>query len=170
MYMALKNCVVRSYRLSDAESVALHGNNKKIWLNLRDMFPHPYKTEHAEIFIQRVIDSTPETNFAICVDENAVGGIGYRLHEDVERISAELGYWLGESYWGQGIMTEAVKGITLYAMDKHELKRIFAVPYETNTASHRVLEKVGYVLEGRMRKSVIKDGKVLDQLLYAYVA
>ena len=169
MYIELKNCFVRSYRPSDAESLAFQANNKKIWLNLRDLFPHPYTVEHADNFIQRVINSSTETNFAICVGENAVGGIGYKLHTDVERISAEIGYWLGETYWGRGIATEALKAITEYAIKNHELKRIFAVPYETNNASHRVLEKAGYVFEGRMRKSAIKDGKILDQLLFAYV-
>ncbi len=169
MQIELKDCIVRSYRLSDAESLAFYANNKKIWLNLRDMFPHPYRIEHAKMFIERAIRSNPETNFAICVDENAIGGIGYSLHSDVERISAELGYWLGEPFWGKGIMTEAVKAVTMFAIRQHELKRVYAVPYETNKASHRVLEKAGYVLEGRMKKSAIKDRKILDQLLYAFV-
>ena len=169
MHVELKNCIVRSYRHSDAESLALYANNIKIWLNLRDMFPHPYKIENAKMFIESAIRSNPETNFAICIGDRAVGGIGYNMHSDVERISAELGYWLGEPFWGRGITTEAVKAVTMSAINEHGLKRVFAVPYETNKASHRVLEKAGYVLEGRMRKSAIKDGKILDQLLYAYV-
>jgi RimJ/RimL family protein N-acetyltransferase len=169
MRIELKNCIIRSYRLADAASLALNANNKKVWLNLRDGFPHPYRIEHAKMFIESATRANPETNFAICVNENAVGGIGYSLHSDVERIAAEIGYWLGEPFWGKGIMTEAVKAVTEYAFNQHELKRVYAVPYETNQASHRVLEKVGYVLEGRMKKSAIKDGQILDQLLYAYV-
>jgi RimJ/RimL family protein N-acetyltransferase len=169
MLLELKNCTVRSYRPTDAESLALHANNRKIWLNLRDGFPHPYAIEHANIFIQRSINAKPETNFAICVEEKAVGGIGFTLHTDVERISAEIGYWLGEPFWGRGIVTEALKAITGYAIKNHEIRRVYAVPYETNEASFRVLEKSGYILEGRMRKSAIKDGKVIDQFLYAYV-
>jgi [ribosomal protein S5]-alanine N-acetyltransferase len=165
----LKNCLVRSYRPTDAQSLALHANNRKIWLNLRDGFPHPYSIENADVFIQRAIHATPESNFAICVNENAVGGIGFTVHTDVERISAEIGYWLGESFWGRGIVTESVKAVTEYAIKTHNLRRVFAVPYETNQASFRVLEKSGYTLEGRMRKSALKDGKVIDQLLYAYV-
>jgi ribosomal-protein-alanine N-acetyltransferase len=157
LYIKLKHCIVRSYRPSDAESISQQANNKKIWLNLRDLFPHPYTTEDANAYIQRVLDSDPETSFAICVGEDAVGGIAYRLHSDVERLSAEIGYWLGESYWGKGIVTEALKAVTAHAIDSHGLIRIFAVPFETNIASIRV------------RKSAIKDGKILDQLLYAFV-
>lgn len=169
MLLELKNCIVRSYRPADAESLARQANNRKIWLNLRDGFPHPYAVENAIGFIQKAVSSNPETNFAICVEDDAVGGIGYTLHTDVERISAEIGYWLGEPFWGRGIATEALIRVTMYAIKQHGLKRVYAVPYETNKASHRVLENADYVLEGRMRKSAIKDGKVIDQLLYAYV-
>ena len=168
MILELRNCTVRSYRADDAESLATHANNRKIWQNLRDGFPHPYSIEDANTFIQRAINASPETMYAICVEGSAAGGIGFSLHSDIERISAEIGYWLGESYWGRGIVTEAVNAVTKYAMEKHGLLRVYAVPFEANKASHRVLEKSGYRLEGRMRKSAIKDGKVIDQLMYAY--
>jgi [ribosomal protein S5]-alanine N-acetyltransferase len=165
----LQNCIVRSYLLSDAESLAKYADNKKIWLNLRDGFPNPYSTDDAQKFIQRVIRAKPETNFAICASQEAVGGIGFTLHSDVERISAEIGYWLGEPFWGRGIVTAALKAMTEYAINNYGLKRVYAVPYESNTASFRVLEKAGYALEGRMKKSAIKNGVVLDQLLYSYI-
>jgi [ribosomal protein S5]-alanine N-acetyltransferase len=111
---------------------------------------------------------SPMTFFAIAVDGKAVGGIGYTLHQDVERISAEIGYWLGTPFWGRGIMTAALMALTRYAFDQHaELRRIYAVPFAWSGASIRVLEKAGYRLEGRMRQSAIKDGRVSDQLLYA---
>jgi RimJ/RimL family protein N-acetyltransferase len=169
MYIELKNCTVRSYKIQDAESLAKYANNRKVWLNLRDGFPHPYSMENAINFINRAINSQPETNFAICVDDKVVGGIGFSLHSDVERISAEIGYWLGEPFWGKGITTEALKAVTEHAIENHNLLRVYAVPYETNKASFRVLEKAGYQLEGRMRKSAIKDDKVIDQFLYAFV-
>lgn len=113
-------------------------------------------------------EMSPMTFFAISVDGEAVGGIGYTLHQDVERISAEIGYWLGTSFWGRGIMTSALIALTRYAFDQHaDLRRICAVPYAWSGASMRVLERAGYRLEGRMRQSAIKDGKVTDQLLYA---
>ena len=111
----------------------------------------------------------PETFFAIAVGGEAVGGIGYVLQQDVERVSAEVGYWLGEPFWGRGITPEALAAVTRYAIEQHQLTRLFAVPFAYNTASCRVLEKAGYVVEGRLRRSAIKDGQVVDQLQYAYV-
>jgi RimJ/RimL family protein N-acetyltransferase len=89
--------------------------------------------------------------------------------DDVQRVSAEIGYWLGEAYWGRGIMSEALQAVTRYAVQTHDLMRVFAVPFEWNTASFRVLEKAGYTREARLRRSAIKDGQVIDQILYAYV-
>lgn len=169
MLVLLANCAVRSYRASDAESLAKYANNRKVWLNMRDGFPHPYSIDHAKAFIARAMNAKPETMFAMCVNDEAVGGIGFTLHSDVERISAEIGYWLGEPFWGKGIVAEALRAVTQYAISHHRLKRVYAVPYESNEASFRVLEKAGYSLEGRMKKSAIKDSKVIDQLLYAYV-
>jgi RimJ/RimL family protein N-acetyltransferase len=111
----------------------------------------------------------PETFFAIAVGGEAVGGIGYVLQHDVERVSAEVGYWIGEPLWGRGITSEALAAVTRYAIEQHQLTRLFAVPFAYNAASCRVLEKAGYVLEGRLRRSAIKDGKVVDQFQYAYV-
>jgi [ribosomal protein S5]-alanine N-acetyltransferase len=169
MELELPHCTVRSYRMNDAVSLALHANNRKIWLNLRDGFPHPYAVEDANVFISRALEMQPEVNFAICVDDIAVGGIGFVLHTDIERISAEIGYWLGEPFWGRGIVTEALTALTAYAIQTHNLRRVFAVPFAHNKGSARVLEKAGFQLEGCMRNSAIKDGKVLDQLLYAFV-
>jgi RimJ/RimL family protein N-acetyltransferase len=85
-------------------------------------------------------------------------------------VSAEIGYWLGEPYWGRGIMTEALTAVTLYAIERHQLTRLFALPFAGNVASCRVLEKSGYTLEGRLRRSAIKSGVILDQLQYAFYA
>jgi [ribosomal protein S5]-alanine N-acetyltransferase len=160
---------IRSWQETDAESLATNANNRKIWRNLRDAFPHPYSAAEASAFIRSALTQIPETRFAIVVDGQAVGGIGFMLHDDVERVSAEIGYWLGEPFWGRGIMTEAVQAATKYAVQTHRLTRVFAVPFEWNHASFRVLEKAGYTLEARLRRSAIKDHQVIDQLLYAYV-
>jgi RimJ/RimL family protein N-acetyltransferase len=165
----LQRCTVRSWRQADAPSVAQHADNRKVWLQLRDRFPHPYGLEDAERFIDAALAREPETFFAVEVDGAAVGSIGFGLQQDVERVSAEIGYWLAEPLWGRGIMTEALAAVTNYAIETHGLTRVWAVPFDGNPASMRVLEKAGYVCEGRMRRSAIKDGKILDQLLYAYV-
>jgi ribosomal-protein-alanine N-acetyltransferase len=170
MIIRLEKCEVRSFRRSDAGSIASHANNRKVWINLRDAFPHPYTLEDAHKFIEFTLSRTPESHFAIVVEGEVVGGIGFKLHEDVERVSAEVGYWLGEAYWGRGIATDALKAMTRYAIDTYGLARVYALPFEWNAPSMRVLEKAGYVLEGRMRRSAVKDGKIIDQLLYAYLA
>jgi [ribosomal protein S5]-alanine N-acetyltransferase len=167
MYLECGPCIIRSWREGDEETLPRHANNRKVWLNLRDRFPHPYTRSHAEEFIKRIKGVTPETNLAIDVEGEAVGGIGLVLHDDVERCSAEIGYWLGESFWGKGIMTTALVRVTEFAFKEFNLTRVFAVPYARNAASLRVLEKAGYLYEGVMRRSAIKDGVVLDQLMYA---
>jgi RimJ/RimL family protein N-acetyltransferase len=161
---------VRSWRTSDANSLLRHANNRNIWLNLRDAFPHPYTKHDARAYIRSVRERTPETTFAIAVDDDAVGSIGFVLRTDVERVSAEIGYWLAEPLWGRGITTEALIALTEYAVATHGLTRVYALPFAWNIASCRVLEKAGYVLEARLRRSAIKDGRITDQLQYAYIA
>src|SRR5262249_42518373 len=155
MRIPLTRAEVRSWQPADAESVAAHANNRKIWRNLRDAFPFPYTVEDARTFIRSSLAQAPESRFAVVVDGQAVGGIGFFLREDVERVSAEVGYWLGEAFWGRGIMSEALQAITQYAVQTYQLTRVFAVPFEWNVASFRVLEKAGYTLEARLRRSAI---------------
>ena len=169
MQLTLTRCAVRSWKVSDADALARYANNRNIWLNLRDAFPHPYTKRDGREFIKGARRRSPETFFAIAVDGEAVGGIGFVLHPDVERVSAEIGYWLGEPFWRRGIVSEALGALTTYAIQTQGLTRIYAVPFAWNAASCRVLEKAGYVLEGRLRKSAIKDGQITDQLQYAFV-
>lgn len=170
MHLHLKTCELRSWQVKDLASLVEQANNRKIWINLRDGFPHPYMRRDGREFLRRMRSTRPETTFAIVVEGRAVGGIGFVLKEDVERVSAEVGYWLGEAFWGRGITTDALAAITDYAIKTHGLSRLYAVPFAWNVASCRVLEKAGYVLEARLRRSVIKDGKVTDQMQYAFTA
>jgi RimJ/RimL family protein N-acetyltransferase len=169
MLLELSSCTVRSWSPDDVASLVRHANNRRIWETLRDRFPYPYTRVEGVAFVRRARSSRPETSFAIEVEGAAAGGIGFMLQHDVERVSAEIGYWLGEHYWGRGICTEAVRAVTAYAIDRHALTRVFAVPFAHNRPSQRVLEKSGYVREGHMRRSAIKDGHVCDQLLYGFV-
>lgn len=156
--------------MDDAPAIVKYANNKKIWRNLRDAFPHPYALSDAEDFLRKVTAHDPECVFAISTKKmEAIGGIGMVIGKDVHRYAAELGYWLAEPFWNQGIMTQAIKRIVEYAFMNLNLYRIYAAPYQGNTASERVLEKAGFHFEGRLRTSVYKDGKLLDQLLYAKV-
>ena len=163
------NCKLRSWRLEDVESLVSHANDRKIWLHLRDQFPHPYTQADAQNWIQAALTMRPETSFAIDVGGKAVGGIGFRLQTDVERFSAEVGYWLGEEFWGRGICTAGLKAATQYAIGAYRLNRIFALPFEGNIASMHVLQKAGYIRECQLRKSAYKNGQFMDQVLYAYI-
>ena len=167
MQRDLGSCGVRSFRDADDAELARHANNRNVWLQLRDRFPHPYTIDDARRFITFARGGDPETMFAVTVSDVSVGSIGVLLRDDVERCSAEVGYWLGESYWGRGIATRALTEFTRFAFTAYDLERLYAVPFASNTASCRVLERAGYRLEGRMRRSAIKDGTVQDQFLYA---
>ena len=167
MQLDLGSCGVRSFRAEDAAEVARHANNRNVWLQLRDYFPHPYSVDDARRFIAFAAGGEPQTAFALTVGDAPVGAIGVTLRDDVERCSAEIGYWLGEQYWGRGIATRSLAGFTPYAFETYGVERLYGIPFANNAASCRVLEKAGYRLEGRMRRSAIKDGTVQDQLLYA---
>jgi len=161
---------LRPWRRGDEEALVRHANNRNVWRNLTDRFPHPYLREHAEAFIAFSEKQETPTNLAICVDDRAVGSIGITPGTDIERVNAEIGYWIGKPYWGRGIGSAALRGMTRYAIEQFRLTRVFAIPFVENTASIRVLEKVGYVREGVMRRSAIKDGRIRDQYLYAFYA
>lgn len=160
---------IRPYEACDAEALARYANNIKIWQNLRDGFPHPYTLEHAEQFIHMVRCQEPLVFFAIASPGEVIGGIGLTPGQDVHRLTAEMGYWLAEPYWGRGIMSEAVQRFSDWAMSHFGLVRIFAEPFIHNSASSRVLEKAGFQLEGVMRKHAIKEGRLVDMLLFAKV-
>jgi RimJ/RimL family protein N-acetyltransferase len=158
---------VRSWSEGDTAALVRHANDRDIWLNLRDRFPHPYTEADARAFLRASIAARPTTNFAIDVGGEAIGAIGLVLGQDVERVSAEVGYWVSRHFQGRGIATAALVTFTAWAWDAFALTRIFALPFLRNEASCRVLEKAGYERECVLRKSAIKDGVLLDQVLYA---
>jgi [ribosomal protein S5]-alanine N-acetyltransferase len=167
MELKLTRSTIRDWHKGDEASLVRHANNHKIWQNVRDAFPSPYTTADAEDWIDKAGSDDPITSFAIEVDGAAVGGIGVVLQGDIFRRSAEIGYWLGEEYWGRGIVTEAVKVFTEWAFANFDLCRIYAGVFEWNPASARVLEKAGFEFEGRMKKAVTKEGRTGDELIYA---
>jgi len=161
--------LIREWRRGDEEALARHANNPNVARNMRDRFPHPYTSADAQWWIAHASAQSPSTDFAIVVDGEAAGGIGFILQEDVARRSVEIGYWLGEAYWGRGIATDAVRALSEHIFANFDICRIYSTVFELNPASIRVLEKAGYAYEGRQRKAVTKNGETLDVLMYALI-
>jgi [ribosomal protein S5]-alanine N-acetyltransferase len=160
---------IRSYHEDDCEAIVRYANNRGVSINLRDGFPYPYTTADAEGWLKIALSTKPETHFAIATSKELIGGIGLMLQSDVSHRSAEMGYWLGEAYWGKGIATAAVKAFTPWSFEQFHLLRVYATIFDSNPASVRVLEKAGFTFEGRLRKHVVKEGRVMDMLMYAVV-
>ncbi|MDR3666649.1 MAG: GNAT family protein [Ignavibacteriaceae bacterium] len=157
---------IREIIESDKHAIVRYANNKKIYNNLRDAFPFPYTFEDAENWLTLLNENIPKRAFAIANNEELIGVIGIETCRDVNRLSGELGYWLGEPFWGKGIATHAVQNFIRYAFDYYNITKIFANVFSSNPASSRVLLKSGFKLEGCMRKQIVKNGQALDQFVY----
>lgn len=167
--LELGDCVLRPWADGDVEALVRHANDRDVSRNLRDRFPFPYTEADARGWIAIAAEPDPLTNVAIEVDGEAVGGVGLdpRDPEDVERHTAEIGYWLGRAVWGRGLATQAVIAWTAYAFRTFPaLQRLEAGVYGWNPASMRVLEKAGYTREGTARRAVVKDGAFTDRVLF----
>lgn len=161
--------ILRPWRPEDTEAVAAAANNPKIAANLRNVFPFPYTLADAEWFVGDCTAKGEDRQLtrAIEIEGTAVGSIGIFVKDDVYEKSAELGYWLAETYWSRGIMTEAVRQLCREAFQRFDLLRIFAEPFADNQGSRRVLEKAGFTCEGTMRNGVYKNGQVRSYCMYS---
>jgi [ribosomal protein S5]-alanine N-acetyltransferase len=166
--MIATEVTLRRWRKDDRERLAQLANNRNVSINLRDVFPFPYTLADAKAWIAHceARPGTP-TQFAIAIESQLVGGIGFEPLSGVYRICADIGYWIAEPYWGRGIATAALLDASRRAFAEFPLERLEARVFAWNPASMRVLEKAGYQMEGRMRHSVIKDGQVIDSVIYA---
>ena len=160
-------CSIRHWRKTDLPALIKHANNLNVARQLRDRFPNPYTEKDARAFLKHATADT--SNLAIAVNDEAVGAVGFVPGRDIERYSAEVGYWLSEEFWGRGIASEALALLTGYLFNDLNYLRLFAVPFADNTGSIRVLEKSGYVKEAVLAASSVKYGIVKDQLLYARI-
>jgi len=157
---------LRKWNEADLDSLVKYANNKNIAKWLTNGFPHPYTQEDGKTYISMVTNDNPTKVFAIEVNSEAVGSIGIYPQSDIHEKNAEIGYWLAEAYWGQGIMTKAIQEIVEYGFRTFDLVRIFARPFSTNLKSQRVLEKAGFELEARLKKALFKNGEFMDELIY----
>lgn len=163
--------VIRQWRESDAADLAAALSNKKVQDNLRDGLPYPYTEKDGLDFINAMLSADPNDTFAfaVTVDDKAIGSIGVFRQGNIHRLTAELGYYVAEEYWGNGIMTEAVRQICEYVFKNSDIIRIYAEPFAYNEASCRVLEKAGFQFEGVLRSNAIKNNKVLDMKMYSLI-
>ncbi len=161
MYITL-----RPWTIDDVATLTEYYNNVNIWNNLRNYIPHPYTTADAEKFIITQTEIFPTLNFAVLNEGEIVGGIGITLLDDVYVMNVELGYWIAEPFWGQGIATIAVGLMTQYVFETFAINRIVAEVFDYNKASMRVLEKNGYYLESVRRKGILKNEFLYDDFVW----
>lgn len=167
MYLKSEKCIVRNWKESDAEALAKYANNKKIEANLRDGFPFPYTSEDANKFISFVQAADPVTIFAIEVEGEAIGSIGYFPKDNIYKFNAEIGYWIGEPFWGRGIIPEVLRVMTEYIFETTRFTRIYAEVFGKNAASARALEKAGFKKEAIIRQNIFKNSVIDDTLIYS---
>lgn len=160
---------LRPFHWSDSKRLAELCNNKNIWIYLRDYIPYPYTDENAKDFINQCINEHPQFTFAIEFNGEFVGTIGLITQKDVYKLTAEIGYWIGEPYWKMGIATRAVKLITAYGFNNLGLVRIFTGVFDFNKGSQKVLEKAGFKLECIFENSVFKNDKICDEYRYGLI-
>ena len=165
----LRDCVLRPWAPADKPSLVANANNHKVWRNLADIFPHPYTDADADQWLRIANSPGRSITFAIEFEGEAVGGIGARAGEGIFVRTAQFGYWLGEAYWGRGIMTAAGRALLEHLVLDARFARLEAPVFEWNPSSMRVLEKIGFVRETVKRNSVTKDGQLIDSVLYTYL-
>lgn len=158
---------LRTWEQSDLDDLVLFANNIDIAKNMTDQFPYPYTSGKGKMFIDFATSQKPTNIFAIEINGRASGGIGLHLQNDIYRKNAELGYWLGQPFWGNGIISRAIVQMVDYGFSTFDINRIFARPFGTNAASKKALEKSGFILEARFEKTIYKNGVFLDELIYA---
>jgi RimJ/RimL family protein N-acetyltransferase len=163
-----EDIILRPWSLNDASQIVPIANNRNIADNLRDGFPYPYSIDNARSWLNMVIpDNDPTRFFAITADERIIGSIGLVSKSDIYRKNMEMGYFLGEEFWGKGIATIAIKAITSYAFSDFDIIRVYAEPFSDNQGSRRALEKAGFKLEATLRSNVIKNGIIKDSCIYS---
>jgi len=160
--------ILRDWTWRDTGSLVKHADNPRIGGNMRDLFPCPYTLDDAKRFITMATSPGPNLFLAIEITKEAVGGIGIHPLEDVKRRSAEIGYWLSEQFWGQGIMTDAVTSLVPLAFEKYDIVRLQAGVFSNNPASMRVLEKCGFNREAVHKNAIWKNGNLLDEVMYVH--
>ena len=160
------NVVLRPWQESDLHDLVQHANNAKVAGFMTNRFPYPYTEAAGREFLTLATAQDPIQLFAIAVAGRVAGAIGIHPQTDVSCKNAEIGYWLGETYWGQGLATKAVKQMIVYGFRNFDILRIYGRVFGNNPASARVLEKCGFKKEAHFHQTIFKNGVLLDELIY----
>lgn len=167
--LGLPGWTLRAWRDGDADSLVRHADDPRVWRNMSDAFPHPYTIEIARHWVARGHIDFGGDNWAIAWQDEGVGGCGVHPGSGAARCSCEVGYWLGQTFWGRGVGSQVVRALVGEAFARPEITRVFAKVHADNPASMRVLEKNGFEREGLLRKSVLKAGTPIDVVSYARI-
>ncbi len=165
----MSDVILRPWKREDAQPLAAIANNRNVWLNVRDTFPHPYTVMDAMQWIHQHAIEKPVQHFCIVYEGKVAGSIGVVLKDDVYRKTIEVGYFIGEPFWNKGIATKAVGLMVEYIRNQFDVVRIFAEVFERNKASMKVLRKNGFYLEGIRKKAVIKDNLIMDDYVWVKI-
>ena len=157
---------LRPWQREDAQELAAIANNKNVWNNVRDHLPQPYTVKDAHQWIAHCKKEEIAVSFAIIFEDKLVGSIGCVPQKDVYRKSIEVGYFVGEHFWGKGIATESVRILLDYIKTRFDVVRIYAEVFEHNKASMKVLQKNGFYLESIRRKAAIKNNIIIDDYVW----
>ena len=162
---------IREWRVDDKFALAENLNNLNVLNNLRDGLPYPYTEQDAEEFIRAMLSSDKNNTFAfaITLDDKVIGSIGVFRQDNIHSKTAEMGYYIGQSYWGNGYATSAIGQVCRYVFEHTDIIRIFAEPFSHNAASCRALEKAGFQYEGTLKSNAVKCGKVIDMKMYSLI-
>jgi len=163
------HCFLRPWEPADKNDLLRNANNRSVWRNLTESFPHPYTEGDADFWVEFANRSGANTHLAIELESTAVGGIGTIGGVGEYSKTAQFGYWLGEPYWGRGIATAAARAMVTHTLAVARFVRLEAPVFEWNPGSMRVLEKAGFIRESVRRRSVFKDGQQIDSVMYALI-
>ena len=158
---------LRAYKETDIPRLVELANNENVSRYLIDTFPYPYSLQDAEWWLATGSQENGAVTKAIEFEGALVGSVGIQPKSGWKDHSAEIGYWVGEPYWGNGIATRALREMTLMAVGDLGFRRLVAPVLSPNTGSMRVLENCGYALEGILKAEVHKDGVFYDIHHYA---
>lgn len=163
----IQGCCLRDWTGEDVPSLVAQANDRAVWRNLTDMFPHPYTEEDARTWIVLANEAGPSMHLAIEVGGQAAGGIGVIAGSGIAEKTGQFGYWLGRAHWGKGLATAAATAMRRHLLSTDRFARLEARVFAWNPASMRVLEKAGFVREGTLKNSVFKDGQLIDSVMFA---